>query len=326
MKKAFVIIIALLLVFALYACEPEQTTDTSENEASEVTSASDQNSSTAPNDSSSENDESNAVSEDSQSDESSGTSEESKIPVETVSKNANIKIGYTESAPVVDGKVGMGEYGAFKIHTVDYRSNEFVSEYDEDESIKADFYMVATSEYLHMAWVVHTDIHWAYSEGVDYNGDGEYTLEHTEYMWKMSCVKFMLCTGAPDAAKKTYQTKKDSGNYMEAGLAVISDGSSYKSIWSKPKGGEKLYTDDWDFYGYRDEGKKTTTYEVRIPWDKVGIEFKSNGFQFGLTYAIGDQEDFDTAPNMVEWQDAILGEKNMDAGAIITFKTSVIVN
>lgn len=47
----------------------------------------------------------------------------------------------------------------------------------------------------------------------------------------------------------------------------------------------------------------------------------NDGTQLGLTYSIGDQEDFNVSPNMCEWQDGIIGGKNMDAGAVITLSS-----
>ena len=239
------------------------------------------------------------------------------LPTSAASKNAKVTIQHSEIAPTIDGVVNVGEYGTFKIHSVDYSKDEFISAYDKNKKVKSDFYMTWTDESLYMAWVVHTDGHWPIPENYDHgNGTGG-----LGYMYMFSCVQFMLSTGAPDASKVVYQTGAWSGNYLEVGLSVMADDSSLKIAWSKPIGGENLTTDDWDFMGKRDEAKKTTTYEVRVPWNKSGIKKVGNGIKFGLTYAVADQskEDFEgDNAKMAEWQDAILGGKNMDAGAIIT--------
>ncbi len=231
------------------------------------------------------------------------------LPSAAVSANAQVTIKAASVVPTINGIVSAGEYGE-KIHSVDYDSDEFISDYDQDKSVESDFYMTWTEGSLYMAWVVHSDDHWPIPE--DHEGG-------LGYMWQYSCVQFMLCTGAPDASKPgTYQTGQWSGNYLEAGLSVMSDGSSYKVAWSLPVGGESLTVDDWDFSGVRDETSKTTTYEVRLPWSKIGIKSIGSGTQFGLTYAVATQEHFDIEPQMAEWQDAIIGGKNMDAGAVIT--------
>lgn len=243
------------------------------------------------------------------------------MPTSAASKNAQVTIQYTTTPPVLDGVVQPGEYGK-KIHSVDYSNDEFIADLDKDKSIKADFYMCWTDDSLYMAWVVKTDGHWPIDLTVDYNKDGKADAAtdgpDLGFMYKFSCVQFMMCTGEPNKDVKKYQTAQWSGDYLEVGLSIQKDGESKKIAWSKPKGGENLTTDAWDFSGARDEAKKTTTYEVRIPWNKSGVTKVGDGIKFGLTYAIGDQEDFDKEPNMCEWQDAILNGKNMDAAAVIT--------
>lgn len=243
------------------------------------------------------------------------------LPASAASTNAKVSISYLDNAPDLDGVVTPGEY-KLAIHSSKDNTDEFDYSLDTDKSIDSEFYMAWDDSSLYMAWVVKADGH--YPIPVDYDGDNDGT-KGTEtdykYMWKFSCVQFMLSTGAPNAATKTYQTGVWGGNYLEVGLSVMADGSSYKVAWSKPTGGENLTPDDWDFMGVRDEANKTTTYEVRIDWNKSGISKVGNDVQFGLTYAVADQEFYGTdgeGASMLEWQDAILGSKNMDAGAIIT--------
>ncbi len=241
------------------------------------------------------------------------------LPAAAAPKNHKVDIQYVKKAPVLDGEVKTGEYG-LKIHSVDYNNDQFISAFDPTKAIKADFYMAWTDDSLYMAWVVFGDEHTPIPE--DYEGG----LAH---MWMYSCVQFMLSTGAPDASKKVYQTSDWAGNYLEVGLSVMADGSSYKVAWSLPDGGKELTVDDWDFSGKRDEAKKTTTYEIRLPWKKTGIDKVGNDVQIGLTYAVANQEivrdDAFSSPikdnvKMAEWQDGILGGKNMDGGAVITLK------
>lgn len=240
------------------------------------------------------------------------------IPAGAAPTNHKLDIQYIKKAPVLDGVVKTGEYG-LKIHSVDYNNDQFLAAYDQKKLIEADFYMTWTDDSLYMAWVVYADEHTPIPE--DYDGG-------LGWMYIFSCVQFMLSTDAPDASKKVYQTAEWSGDYLEVGLSVMADGSSYKVAWSLPEGGKDLTVDDWDFSGKRDETKKTTTYEIRLPWKKTGIEKVGNGVQFGLTYAASNHDVPPEAFNapvsedvtMVEWQDAILGGKNMDAAAVVTLK------
>jgi hypothetical protein len=243
------------------------------------------------------------------------------VPTSAAPYNTNVSVKQSNTAPVIDGIINEGEYGE-KIHSVDYSKDEFISYYDQDKSIRADFYMTWHQDSLYMAWVVYTDKHTPIDPSVDYNKDGkadaEFGGQDLAFMYKFSCVQFMLCTGAPDKNKSKYQVSEWSGNYLEAGLTYLNNGKSVKFIWSRPAGGEGFTSDSLGFCGSWDKNKKTTVYETKIPLSKLGVRNVGDGTQIGLSYTIGDQEDFERAPNMCEWQDAILNGKNMDAGAVIT--------
>ncbi len=242
------------------------------------------------------------------------------LPASAVTENAQVEISYVDSAPSLDGVVQPGEY-KMVINSSKVDTDEFIFALDEDKSVDSDFYMVWDDESLYMAWVVRADEHFPVATDVDYNNDGV-TGDAADlgHMWKYSCVQFMLCTGAPNKDEAKYQTGQWSGDYLEVGLSILANSESYKVAWSKPLSGQNLTTDDWDFVGKRDQEKKTTTYEVRIDWNKSGITQVGNGVQFGLTYAVSDQENYDNEKSMLEWQDAILDGKKMDAGAVITLK------
>lgn len=241
------------------------------------------------------------------------------LPTSAAKANASVKIKYIATPPKIDGVVKPGEYGE-KFHSVDYSKDEFISEHDPDKSIKADFYAACDKEYLYMAWVVHTDIN-KFMPIKDYDNNGKFDETDLKYMWKYSCVQFIITPGAPKNGTTKYQEGAYNGDYLEVGLAILEDGQSKKTAWEYPNAAKNaLKPDYWDFEGKRDEKAKTTTYEVRIPWNKSGILKAGNGAQFGLTYAIGDQEDYDVEKNMCEWQDGILGTKNADAGAVVTLE------
>ena len=240
------------------------------------------------------------------------------LPTSAASTNAKVTIQYIDKAPVIDGVVNVGEYGPFKVHSVDYSNDEFIAQFDPEKRIKADFYMTWDIDYLYMAWVVHTDIHVTMDGTKDYNGDGKVDETDLMYMWEYCCVQFIITPGEPKLGTSTFQpTGQMYGDFLEVGLAII-DGESRKTAWCKPNNGQGLGPDDWDFAGQRNETAKTTTYEIRLPWEKTGITKIGNDKKFGLSYAIGDQVDFtNVGPGMVEWQDAILGGKNADAAGVI---------
>lgn len=216
--------------------------------------------------------------------------------------NPEIEIEYTAIPPTLDGTVNLGEYG-LKVHSVDYNDPNFGSAYDKDQSIKADFYCTWDKDSLYLAWVVESNY-------------AKHSAPIKEpAMWQYCCVQFIMTTGRPDSTKKTYQTADWSGNYLEVGLCIADDGESYKVCWSLPETGSEFSVDDWDFAGtVLVDGK--TTYECRVPWNKSGVMQVGNGVEIGLTYAIGDQEDFNVEANMVEWPDALLGTKNADCAAV----------
>ena len=228
-------------------------------------------------------------------------------------KNSPVNIKYTSKAPVIDGIINENEYGQ-KIHSSDYSNNQFIDIYDPDHSIKDDFYMTWDKQYLYLAWVVYTKNQFPVG---DYNNDNIIDDKDLNHMWECSSVQFMLCFGAPDFKYKNYQTKSWEGNYLETGISIMNDRTSKKIIWSKPDNAKYIISDDITFTGSRDENNQTTTYEVKIPLNKIGINELKEGDKIGLTYGIGDQKNFNTEPSMLEWQDAILGNKNMDAGAVI---------
>lgn len=216
---------------------------------------------------------------------------ETGVPV-----NTNVDFEYIKIAPKIDGIVKLSEYGK-KVHSVDYSNKEFLSAYDKDKSIKADFYAAWDLECLYLAWVVNTDIHNAIN-GYD--------------IWKACCIQFQLTQKNPeDGVSK----------YLEVGIAVTEDNAKFQ--YCIPNGAT-LTLDDWDFVGTRDDKKNTTTYEVKLPFDKLGITGVGDGKIIGMSYALGDQLEFkDTdvaTQNMCEWQDCVLGTKTPSNCAVVTLK------
>jgi hypothetical protein len=232
---------------------------------------------------------------------------------------------YTKKAPKVDGKVDKGEYGTRPVHSFKDAKDQFIygtkaghehDGYDESDW-DVDFYAAWDEENLYMAWVVNTEVHVGMPEQ-DYNNDGAWNVEgDSNYMWEYSCLQFILTPGAPESGVKKYQTAEWSGDYLEVGLALTAENNAIRAWWSKPTLSQSLDVNDWDAAIERDDAKKTTIYEVRIPWNKSGVDAFGDGAQFGLTYAVAAQE-YKVKRGMIEWQDGCLGGKNADNAAVIT--------
>ena len=235
--------------------------------------------------------------------------------------NPKLSIEFAKTAPTIDGVIKSGEYVTkFPVHNYNGASKEIkdYQEHNKNNDWEYDFYICWTEKDLYMAWEVHSDT---------FGPLPEKYYDNTGWMWEYSCVQFILTPGAPDSKVIKYQTGEWGGNYLEVGLAQQENGESCKVAWSKPAGAEKLQVTDWDAVIKRDDKKKTTTYEVRLPWNKTGIEKVGDGAQFGLTYAVAAQEFYgDDAerpgvpgtPMMLEWPNAILGGKHADNAAVIT--------
>ncbi len=223
-------------------------------------------------------------------------------------------INYIEEAPKIDGKVDKREYGNLPVHSYPEDKEQFKdTEHNEFDDWGFDFYAAWDKDYLYMAWVVDTPRGPSFPEE-DKTSDGVFDSGDYGYMWERSCVQFIFTPGAPEKGKTTYQSTAD---YLEVGLALTTTGQQCRVSWAKPKNAAALDPNDWDAVITHDEGK-SMTYEVRIPWNKSGVAEAGTGAQFGLTYAVASQEDYNTKKGMIEWQDGVLGTKDADAAATIT--------
>ena len=225
------------------------------------------------------------------------------------SANAAVTIQYNSVAPKVDGVLNTGEYGLMKVHSVDYNNDEFLSAYDQNKSIQADFYACWTDESLYMCWVVYSEL------------DDYYAPDNDGNMWEHCCIQYILLPHVP-SADDVITEGSFYGDFFEGGVCIYNKTESVKCNWSTANAqASGLTADDWDFAGSIDDSGEQikAIYEVRMPWNKSGVTSVGNGTQFGLSYAIADQEDFtNVEPNMCEWQDAILGSKQPKNCGVIT--------
>lgn len=239
------------------------------------------------------------------------------------------------SRPKIDGVIGRKEYGD-AIHTYSESKEQFTHDDDHDDynNWDFDFYMTWDEDKLYMAWEVQTEVHHGLEEGT-YESDGTKTADTWPdgdptsmlgHMWWNSCIQFIITPGAPEKGVSAY-----TNNYLEAGIALLGDGTQARVIWSTPTGFETsdININDWDAAIVRDDEANTTTYEVAIPWEYTTVNAKGDTAQFGLSYAVAAQENYNTKKGMIEWQDGLLGSKQPDNAAVITLKghtDKVIIN
>ena len=233
--------------------------------------------------------------------------------------NFEVEFDYAQKAPVIDGKVGKTEYGALPVHSYPENKSQFVdnehNQYSESDW-DFDFYAVWDADYLYLAWVLNTETHVGIPE-TDYNGDGVWDSNDYGYIWQYSCVQFIFTPGVPEKGTTSFQTGAYAGDYLEFGLGLSAEGEQIRACWCKPSAALDLEVNDWDAVIVRDDSAKTTTYEVKIPWEKSGLKEKGNGAQFGLTYAVAAQ-DYNVKPGMIEWQNGMLSTKDADSAAVVT--------
>ena len=231
--------------------------------------------------------------------------------------NYEQEFDFLKKAPSVDGEVKKGEYGALPVHSYPNDKEQFEdTEHNAFTDTEFDFYAGWDADYLYMAWVVKAEYHTGLPEK-DYNGDNVFDANDYGYMWQYSCVQFIFTPGAPKAGETSYQVADTyGGNYLEVGLTLTDKGEQVRVCWSRPTAAPALEVNDWDAAIVNKDG--TTTYEVRIPWSKSGVNSTGNGAKFGLTYAVAAQDFYDTKRGMIEWQDGVLGGKKADNAAVIT--------
>lgn len=230
---------------------------------------------------------------------------------------------FVKKAPSVDGKVAKGEYGTLPVHTYPEDKEQFVDN-EHNQYAESDwdfeFYGAWDKDYIYMAWVLNTETHVGIPE-IDHEkdsaADGIFNEEDYGYMWMYSCVQFIFTPGAPAKGETAYQSGQYGGDYLEVGLALTAENNPIRIAWSKPLNSPNLDPNEWDAAIVRDDAAKTTTYEVRIPWSKTGVDEIGNGAQFGFTYAVAAQE-YNTKPGMIEWQNGVLTAKDADSAAVIT--------
>lgn len=231
--------------------------------------------------------------------------------------NYETEFDFLKKAPTVDGVVKKGEYGTLPVHSYPDDKEQFEdTEHNKFTDTEFDFYAGWDADYLYMAWVVTAENHKGLPEQ-DFNNDGSFTEADYGYMWQYSCVQFIFTPGAPKAGETSYQVADTyGGNYLEVGLTLTTEGEQVRVCWCKPTAAQALEVNDWDAAIVTED--KTTTYEVRIPWGKSGLNSTGNGAQFGLTYAVAAQDFYTDKCGMIEWQDGVLGGKKADNAAVIT--------
>ena len=236
--------------------------------------------------------------------------------VSAKSANAEYDLPYNSIAPKIDGVVDLGEYSTLPFHKINYDSDEFLTQYDTDKSINADFYICWDNDAMYLAWVVYSELE-AYSSPV-------YGADNLGSMWQHCCVQLMYTpyhpTLAEEIAPDTY-----TGDYLELGVTMHEGQTPIKCVWNASGAQAGIGSADWDFAGNVETTTDgiVATYEIRFPWKASGLESVGNGTQIGLGYAIGDQTNFNDHNNMAEWMDCLLGGKAPKNLAIFTLAGKV---
>ena len=226
--------------------------------------------------------------------------------------NARVGSAYTDFAPVADGVVSAGEYGA---PVVSYRPGDIgsgvIAALDDYGDWGFDFYTVWDENALYLAWEVFSDVFAPIPDSVvNAYGGG---LGH---MWEYSCVQCMVTPGAPALGSTAYQAEPFRGNYYEAGICLRENGSTAFTEWCLP---ENVFSSGTaSGKALHDSEKGVAVYELRLPWSSLGCEVVGNGIKIGLAFAVAAQDDFNVKRGMLEWQDAILDGKSVDSAAVLT--------
>ena len=234
------------------------------------------------------------------------------------------------AAPKIDGKVGTIEYGDVAL-TYSKDKAQFAANDDHDDynNWDFDFYITWDKDNLYMAWVVTSAVHHPLEKGTYDDAMNKVSDVWPEdgsmlgHMWWNSCIQFIITPGAPKAGKTNY-----AANYLEVGLCQLDDGDVGRVAWSYPAGvsADRISINDWEAAVVRNDSAKTTTYEVAIPWNMSGIAEAGTNKQFGLTFAVAAQENYNKQKGMIEWNDAILGGKQPDNAGVITLKSKKIID
>lgn len=234
------------------------------------------------------------------------------------------------AAPKIDGKVGTIEYGDVALTYSKDKAQFTVPDDDHDDynDWDFDFYITWDKDNLYMAWVVKSAVHHPLEKGTYDDSCNKISDVWPEdgsmlgHMWWNSCIQFIITPGAPKAGKTNYTS-----NYLEVGFCQLDDGDIGRVAWSYPKGvsAEDVSINDWEAAVVRDDSAKTTTYEIAIPWMMSGIAEAGTDKQFGLSFAVAAQEDYNKVKKgMLEWNNAVVGNggvKQPDNAGVITLKS-----
>ncbi len=245
--------------------------------------------------------------------------------------NDKLDAEFIKTAPKQDGKIGSSEYGLFPALTYSKDKDKRFQAADDNDDYNDwdfDFYIAWDEKNLYMAWDVKSKVHQPMKKATydddcnivsnDWPEDGS-MLGH---MWWQSCIQLMITPGNP--TKGNYD-----GNYLEVGFCQMDDGDVGRVAWAYPKGvsADKISLNDWSAEVVRTGDH--TIYEIAIPWTMSGIKEAGTDKQFGLTFAVAAQEDYNKVKKgMIEWNDAMLGYPNgkqPNKAGVITLKGGDVV-
>ncbi len=240
------------------------------------------------------------------------------VPAADDAVNYEFSIPYVEVAPEIDGVITGAEYGdALPKHSFADNASQFKTEFDAYGDWNVEFYSAWDDNNIYFAWNVIHNGHIGFMPENDFNNDGKFDKDDYNYMWTYTCVQFLLTPGDPTA--KDYSA---GNNYLEAGLCLTETQSVARTIWYTPTGINVADVDVNSWKAVINQTDDAIIYEVAIPKELCSLPSFGTGAKFGLTYAVGAQEDFNTKNGMLEWQDACLGNGGVKVPkncAVVTF-------
>lgn len=221
--------------------------------------------------------------------------------------NSTLDVEYIKRTPYVDGVIGDGEYSIYPTLSYSEDIEQFTNEDDHDEYDDWDFdFYISWNEYtLSMAWSVKTNVHSTVSES------------NLDDMERYSSVRLIVTPAYPEAGLTKFQEYK---NYLEIGVCELDSNETGIKVFNLPIGVSEDWSDHYELKSevVRHEDKKLTVYEISIPWAITGIAVPAHDTELGVAFAVAAQEDYNVKKGVIEWNDAMLGEKNADNAAVVT--------
>ena len=218
--------------------------------------------------------------------------------------DATYEIYRCDTAPVIDGVVGGGEWSSYLVDNAD--ENNIMWDYSQFEGLEygvtADIYMTYDDDNLYFCVVVDSD-------------KPNYctvTQSDAAYMYKYCCIQVNVMNQSPlsEYVSEHYDYVADStsvndGVIRQYGFCVNNDGETISVVWM---GVDKTFTGEAKVLIDDDN---TTVYEVSIPWAEVNIDNIEPDKEISVSFSINYSPEEDAKAN--KWKNV----RYLDGGGII---------